>query len=617
MIARSLRVRFFFHFAVVIILMGISTAAYSRGGSVLRIVPKGTLVCLQFENLEDIDWKIASLVNSLNIPDVPPVSIGQLVGKMTGKGIESLKDLENAGFNMRGDVCIFLPGLSLNKISGAVHVTSRKQAEEIVRQEIGGTDKQHRGVTYAASDGQAAWVFLDDVFVYSKDETVIMDAINTHLREKLSILQDERYLASIGELRTGDFSGYVALDEITSTFLPLLRAQAEKVKKEIPEQMKQAEQQNANMPSMAFDTAKILGAEIDMGLWILQQVRSYSISLGMGEDSIWMNDSLKFRPNSPICDYLKVKPGRLELVEYLPGDVMIAGGAKIDSAGIKKLNSVIMGAFLPALKEKITTRDIEKLLRQYETVTHEILSCFGDEVAFAIPAKSDRMMPRLIYLFKVADENKARKTICNVEYIMEMSRPFYEAFGMSFQMSEGPTQRYNGIQIDSFQMDLSNMAHLAPNAGAMYPENQFIWYAFVDNKMIYTMSQSSDTIKTAIDAVKGRRSCIAHSTGFGDIDICLPERRNATVYVSPAGYLNFVMGMVMSQMGQSMPPGGSMAGTMKPSIGFAVATNLNGDGISNFNYLLVDEIRELVGTVLSFGQMMKTQQQQQMMRMQR
>jgi len=88
----------------------------------------------------------------------------------------------------------------------------------------------------------------------------------------------------------------------------------------------------------------------------------------------------------------------------------------------------------------------------------------------------------------------------------------------------------------------------------------------------------------------------------------LPKRSNATLYISPGGYINFVMGIAMSQMGQGVSMG-AMANKMKPNMGFAVATKLDGDGISNFSYILVREIRDLVSTVVSFGEMMKPQQQ--------
>jgi hypothetical protein len=582
------------------ILASISTAAYPQETSVLRVVPTGTLVCLRLANPIDFDGKITNLVDSLDIPDVPSVSIAQLIDRITYSHVESLMDLENAGFDVKSDACVFWTSTAFEKFSIAAHVGSRELAEESVRYEMGGTDKQYKGVDYILSGDSSAQVFLEDVFVYSKDKAAIMDVIETHLKEKPSILQNEKCLANIKAFRSGDLGAYVALDEIISAFLPLLQLGAEKTKGSLSEQMKQ---QKATAKAIPLDPAKIVAAEIDMGLWVLQQIRSYAVSLGIGRDGIWVNDSLKFNPDSPICDFLDISPSRLELVRYLPGNAIVAGGITMDAESIEKYNSIMFDLLVPALQEKITAEVMTGLRSKYEAATHEVLSCLGDEVAFAVPAETDKMMPRFVYVFEIADEAKARRTIGDPDYILELSKPFYEAFGIDFQMTEGPSQKYTGVQINSFQVDLSKMMGSVPNAEAIYPEKGFLWYAFMDGKMIYAMSQSADTIKGAIDAVNGRRSGIMDSPNFEDIDIRLPGKSNAVVYISPMGYLNFVMGMAMAGRGM---PGGTMAGAMKPSnVGLAVTTNLDGDGIRNFTYILVKEIQELISAGLSMGRMMK------------
>lgn len=598
MIVRPSKLRLFFYSAVMIILLGTSTLAYSQGNSPLRVVPKGTLVCLKVTNLQELDGKVVNLLNSLNIPNMPTVSISPLLGQLVG-----LINLENAGFDTGGEVCIFWTSMAPGKFSIALRTTSRERAEQAMRSQMEGVDEQHRGMTYVVSQSQSAWTFLDDVFVYSKDKTAVMETINTHLKEKPSILRDEKYLDTVKDLRSGDISVYVALDTIASTFLPLLKFQAENAKKGLSEQMKQ---QGAGVPDMPIDPAKILETEIDMGLWLLQQFRSYAFSLGIGMDRVWTNDSLKFKPDSPVRDFLNIRPGQLELVKCLPGDVMMAGGVTVDAASFEKINSVMLDLFLPAMLTEITEGQMEELRGIYETVTHDILSCLGDEVAFAVMTEADKVMPRVVYVLKIADKAKAQKTLGNLTYMMEMSRPFYEIFEMDFQMTEGPSQRYSGIQIESFQMDLREMAGLVPNGAAIYPENMFLWYTFLDDKMIYAMSQSADTIKTAIDAVMGRNACIVNAPGFEDIDMRLPEKKNMVFYISPTGYLSFVMAM-MSQMGQGMPVGAM--GSMKSNIGFASAMSLDGDGIRNLNCFLVKEIQSLVSTVISLGQMMGQGQQ--------
>lgn len=253
----------FLHFAIIAVLVGTSTAAYPQVNSVLEVVPAGTLACLRFENLRDFDEKVTSLVSSLNIPNVPDVGMAQLLDKLMGLNAGSLMTLENKGFSMKDDACVFWTSVAFQNYSVAVHASAKQQAEATARAEIGGTDKQHKGITYVLSKTSSAWVFVGDVFVYSIDESAIIGAIDTYLKEKPSILQDEKYRAGVKALRAGDFGAYLALDNIASVFLPLLQLKAASVKKNLSEQMAR---EKLATPAMDFDATKMLESEIDIGL---------------------------------------------------------------------------------------------------------------------------------------------------------------------------------------------------------------------------------------------------------------------------------------------------------------------------------------------------------------
>ncbi len=591
------------YFIVIAMLVGVAAAAYPQDNSVLKVVPKEALIYLRFANLMDFDEKVAELIDSLNIPNAPNVSVDQLLSMITGVGITSLMDLEDAGFDMGSDACIFWTSLSFDKPSLAVHVRYREAAEEAVLYQMDATYKQHKGVTYGVMEESSAWVFLEDVFVYSKDKNIITEVIETHLAGNQSILQSEKHKANVRSIRAGDISGYVALDKIVSAVLPLLMMQVDQLKQKLSEQMIQ--QSQAAPSPMNINTMKVLALEIDMGIWLLQQIRSYALSLELGRDGIWVNDSLKFKPDSPVCDFLNIRPSSLKMVEYLPGDILVAGGVTMDAAIFEKFSTVMFDTMMPALLDKMPEMKQTELRQKYEKAMREVLSCMGDEVAFAVSTKSDMMMPRMVYILDIVDEDKARSTLGNLDYIREISQPFYDEFGMDFSMTEGPTQKYTGVQIKSFQMDFRKMMEAVPNADALYPEKIFLWHAFVDDKMVFAMSQSADIIKETIDALNGRKAGIANLPNFDDIKIHLPGKSNMVMYVSLKGYMSFVMNM-MAQMNQGMPTGG-MFDSINPDIGLAVATSLDGDGVSNFTYILVKEIRDLVGIGMGLGQMMNSQ----------
>lgn len=575
--------------------------AYSQERSVLEIVPESAFACVKFDNLMELDLKISDMIDSMEIPETPPVSIAEAIGKLIKLDVKTMMDIEKAGFDTERDSCIFWTAESAGKLSFAVHIRSKKQVDDSAKQILGGVGKEHKGITYMSSK-DSEWAILGNVFVYSKTNNVLPSVIDTYNGNKPSILRNSKYNSSVESVKTGDLKGYINMEGIMSKYLPDLQKKADEAKAGLSKQMNQQKSQPNPMP---FDPVKIVSSEMDMGLWILQQISSYTLSVGIGMESLWFNDSINFKLNSPVNNFLNIKPGRLNLVKRMPGDVIIAGGLSLDASIFEKLNAIMFDVFFSPMNGNMKKGEIEELKKKYVTATHEMFSCMGDEVAYAISSQVDKAMPRVIYIFEIADEAKAQETITNLEYITDMYGTFYKAFGMNPSISGGLTLKYNGTEINSFEIDLQSMipANSPPEAKGMFPETIFLWYAFVDDKLVYAMSQSADTIKDAIDALNERTISIADSRGFDDIDIRLPDVNNSITYVSPAGYMSFIMNMMASQMGNTMP---SMD-MPKSDVGLAVVTNCDENGIRNYTYFLLDEIRDLVSIIQGLSQMAKPQ----------
>jgi len=575
----------------------INISVYSQDDSILDAIPAKAIACIKFTGLKNLDSKITYMMNSLEITNNPPTNVASLISKMTKMNLKSLADIENAGFDLKKDVCLFWTDQSFSKFSIVARVKSKDRVMDAAKQMLGGANKQHNKVTYL-SNNDFDWTVMGDIFVYTKDKTAIIDIINTHNKANASILKVGKYITSTEVINSGDINCYIDLAKIMGEYLPKMQTKIQETKADLSKQMSKPGIQSFQGN---FNHIKILGAEMDMASWLLQQMDSYVVSLGLDSDSIWISDSLKFKPESPVKNFLNMNPKKLELVNYLPGNMLMAGSFNFDRLTLEQFNNIMFDALISSIKDGIKDSDLKEIKEKYNTATNQMLSCIGDEVAFAMPARTDKSMPRLIYLFRITDENKARSTITNPGYMNDMYGSIYKLMGMEFSITEGPSQIYNDVQMNSLQLVLKGIPKNIQNAENIYPESIILWFAYLDDKLVYVLSQSSETIKEAIDIIKGRASSIVDSRGFDDVNIRLSDLNNSVIYISPSGYMNFIIDM-MSKM---TIPGGPQAKLLEYNIGAAMTTKFQEDSVRNFTYILLDQIREVANTIRLMSQMAK------------
>ncbi|MBD3181167.1 DUF3352 domain-containing protein [Candidatus Poribacteria bacterium] len=582
---------------VIVILLFANTPAFSQQDSVVRVIPENSSIIVKISNPRNFDLKLSKLMNSLEIDDVPHVSMAMLLKQSTGTDVHDIMALEGLGFDMKRDACIFWNNASFNNPPGvAVHIASLQKAQKAIEEKIGGDKKEYKGVTYGQPSPDSAWVFLDDIFVYSKKKSDITDAIETHLKDKPSIADNGAYTSNIKNLRSGDVLIYVSVGKITVDNTSFLENKLNNAKAEMIKQMKQ---QGSSTPYKNMNVANLVSSEMDIGLWLLKQIKSYSFSLGIERSGVWFNDSLKVFPASPVCPFLKnMKPSRMRLINQLPGDIFMAGGMTVDSETYSKINEIMLDIMLESIAEDIQQDELAFFRDKYKKAVDDMMSCLGDEIAYAFLTDADKTMPRVVYIIDLKDREKARKTLGNLDYMEDLIRPMNKAFGLDFKMSKGPSQNYTGVNIKSFQMDLGEMNQNMPNRSMNYPDRVFTWYAFVDDKIIYAVSQSASTIKTAIDSIKGRGTSIQYTPGFDELNIRLSHKSNMSLYVAPSGYMKFIMNMMVRQMG-----GRLTRKEVKPGVGFAASTRFNDDGLQNTIYFRISEIQNFTRTINDFSQM--------------
>ncbi|MBM3212956.1 hypothetical protein FJZ33_12095, partial [Candidatus Poribacteria bacterium] len=93
----------------------INISVYSQDDSILDAIPAKAIACIKFTGLKNLDSKITYMMNSLEITNNPPTNVASLISKMTKMNLKSLADIENAGFDLKKDVCLFWTDQSFSK----------------------------------------------------------------------------------------------------------------------------------------------------------------------------------------------------------------------------------------------------------------------------------------------------------------------------------------------------------------------------------------------------------------------------------------------------------------------------------------------------------------------
>jgi len=583
----EMKKQFFATTIITLVLLIAVSSSQAKVDNVLEVVPTGAAGFVRLRSLNDFSSKIDEMAAMFSPQEAPEDVIAESLAEAFGAKFTSLEDLKELGISPDSDFTIFWVEPNVEKVSAAIHILDKEAVKTTFEEKSGPVaEADYNGVKlYTFEDG--VFTFLDDVLVFSKDKEICKKAIDTHKRENKSIQTDRDYLALKVDEKN-DIVGYFALDKIAQAYSEELRAGADKAKEKIGEVQEQSGQP---------DTSQMLNAQMELGIWLLEQLKSASITGAIDAGTIKVTKFLLFKSDSPVNEYISHAPTNLDILKSLPQGALLNIGTAYKSEKFAKMFADIMNAFVKNTSEgQLSADEIEEFRGELVKLMEDFYKHLGDEMAFSM-SMSDSVVPDVTIIYDVKNEKQARKYMekGHIEYFDSLMK-MYQAMGMPEMFADaepGPTEEYQGVQIKSILLpNFPKVFEQVPDEAQMLmPTEWNVWYAFKDKKLIYVMSGTSQPVKNVIDVMDGRVA--GFSIAEESIAKAFNAQNNFILYLSPITAIKSVLTAV-SQIEPQIAMALMMFQNLPETYSVGIAGRNQNKGTEISLFVNLDDIKDLI-----------------------
>ena len=453
--------------------------------------------------------------------------------------------------------------------------------EEALQSEDDFVDAEYQGVSYRMqkrSPNAAAFVVLDDVLVYGQSEADVQKCIETHLKVNPSLLEDANYVNLDAEWKskTNDLIGYVALDKVAETYIPLLKA---------------------------FPGETEATRWLRLVLWLMENAESFNTSVALDTQGGKLDFLLGFKDDSSIHSFLTSKPQSLELLHFLPKDAWIAAGVTQNAEAIEQILMTLFD-YLKQSNQNIPQIDIEEAQEKFIRSTLDFMAPLGREFAFALQSSGMSIFPNTVMLYEVTDEKTARDYMTSYATRLNETVEIYRMIGLDdfadamSQIQPGPEEVYVGVQIQSIQL-MEELPLPIPSPPSSQQQPMYLWYAFQSDKLLMSFGSDSTSLKQTLDVLTGKADGLNRAKNFEIVHRELPSEGNFSFYVAPLGYFKQVLQM-MGQMGTPFPT--DVLAELESGIALGVSAAVRDGGIASSLYASVNEVQQFAAAVSQLNQ---------------
>ena len=573
--------------------------------SVLNVIPQDSVGVIYIPSLLGLNDEINALLAEL-IPTDPPQELpAQILAETFGAGFETLEELEELGLDMRRNFAVFLSDVNPVMYSAAVHVKDADSVKQLVEMEAEGSSSvTHNGVTYHTTGEEGAFVLMDDVMVYSGSTAVCEKVIDTQKKTMPSIADNADFQSLKLDITSGanDVIAYFAMDVIADALRPTLTEKAEELKTD----MKASAETDPEL-GVGLGQAESV---VDGGLWLLDQSKTLSLTVQLNGTDLQISPFLKFKGDSEIQTYISQMPRELTHLTYLPQNAFLNGEMQFQKDMFIQLTQAMMQLFIPSVSNTDTAK-IEEATEALTKATEDFYAGLGDEIALSFNFGSS-LMPDILYIYGVTDEEQA-KTYMEEDFteylgaskgLMEAMGATQEFAGMYSDVSAGPPEIYNGVEIKSYMLPNINVlfGELSPGMEAVAPEQWNIYYAINSGKMLYAMASNAQPVKNALDRMAGMGAGFDQGAGYAKLTDALTLKNNMFFALSPITAVKSIV-QIFSQVDPNIAMVQMFLTNIPEIYSIGIASKNRDNGVAAELFISLGDFREIIVMLLSLQQM--------------
>lgn len=331
----------------------------------------------------------------------------------------------------------------------------------------------------------------------------------------------------------------VDMVKVWGTYEPMVMGMMQTFKQAAAMSMQQQGQAQAD----AEKITAILEAEIGWLVSIAQQLETVSVGLSLGKNGLTIQEYLTFKAGTPLAQFVGVqKPQELKLLSYLPQDVMIAGGARID--GADQVMEWYMG-FLELFMSDTNKEALDLFKEQVQAWSQ----CVGEEVAMAMVPPQEGTGMELVYLLSLKDPQLAAKTYLDMMKNMAAMKGFASGMGQNAEITFAENvDKYKGYTIHRQTTKFSKDDMMPQQAEAMtrmFGEEMIVETCMVKDKWVIGFGPNArQRLTDTVDAVLAGGAGFPSATGVVEVFGKLPTDQSAVAYVSLGDLLDWALKFV-------------------------------------------------------------------------
>ena len=573
--------------------------------SVLNVIPQDTVGVIYIPSLLGLNDEINALMADMIPTDPPQELLAQILAETFGAGFETLEELEELGLDMQRNFAVFLSGVNPLMYSAAVHVKDADSVKQLIEMEAEGSSSvTHNGVKYHTTGEEGAFVLMDDVMVYSGSAAVCEKVIDTQKKTMPSIADNADFQSLELDTTSGtnDVVAYFAMDVIADALRLTLTEQAEELKTG----MKASAETDPEL-RVGLGQAESV---IDGGLWLLDQSKTLSLTVQLNGTDLQISPFLKFKGDSEIQTYINQMPRELTHLKYLPQTAFLNGEMQFQKDMFIQLTQAMMQLFVPSVSNT-DTAEIAEATEALTEATKDFYAGLGDEIALSINFGSS-LMPDILYIYDVTDEEQA-KTYMEEDFTeyLGASKGLMEAMGATLEfadmysdVSAGPPEIYNGVEIKSYMLPNINVlfGELPSEMAVVTPEQWNIYYAINGGKMLYAMASNAQPIKNTLDRMAGMGAGFDQGAGYAKLTGALTLKNNMFFALSPITAVKSLV-QIFSQVDPNIAMVQMFLTNIPETYSIGIASQNRDNGVAGELFISLGDFREIIVMLISMQQM--------------
>ena len=565
--------------------------------SVLNVIPQDTVGVIYIPSLLGFNDEINALMAEM-IPTDPPQELpAKILADTFGAGFETLEELEELGLDMRRNFAVFLSDVNPLMYSAAVHIKDAESVKQLIEMEAEGSSSvTHNGVTYYTTGEEGAFVLMDDVMVYSGSAEVCEKVIDTQKKTMPSIVNTTDFQSLELDTTSGvnDLIAYFAMEAIR----PTLTEKAEGLKAEMGASAEVD-------PELSVGLGQAEGL-IDGGIWLLDQSKILSLTVQLNGSDLQISPFLKFKQDSKIQTYIRQMPRELTHLKYLPQTAFLNGEMQFQKEMFIGLTQTMMQLFIPS-DSTADTAKIEEATEALTKATEDFYAGLGDEIALSLNF-GESLMPAFLYIYDVADEKQVKAYMEKdfIEYLgasmglIQAMGTTQEFAGMYSDVSAGPPEIYNGVEIKSYILPNINVlfAELPPGMEVAAPKQWNIYYAINGGKMLYAMAGNAQPVKNALDRMAGMGTGFDQGAGYTKLTGALTLKNNMFFALSPITAVKSIV-QIFAQADPNVGMAQMLLANIPETYSIGIASQNRDNGVAGELFISIGDFKEIIVMLIS------------------